>query len=509
MLRVSEILDCLAKMAGINDLVACCSGNEAPIDFGFLPEGPVNILEFRNCEGQFESILKEVEIAKIFTQAAGMPIILISFSGDQGVGKSFLLSLCVRFLKYSTKHGPPLTASDRRWMDLNRRLNAFDWGYTHNRGSTKGIYIWSKPFILSEQKGTKVALFLMDTQGNFDAQTEKAMNSIVYGLSTLVSSIQVYNFKERLLAYDYRHFVILSEYAANVAYVPANEEETRFQKLVFLVRDFPSRMCPNGVPPMRAHIFQHFLNENDEQISAEIRQYITNIKALYSEIDGFIMPNPGEEVEGVSSSEAYDLSAIGERFLTYLQMFMLWMFGTENINLNNFKRIDGQQITSEELIAYFYHFHEKLKNLRQQEMLPIGALNEALIESSNENAVKKALAYYCNQMKSYFELLRVWSDDAVNENHARFSRATLEYFQNLSRRGDEEKKLRYEQILTTKMEEIRVEVIKIKDIKILIATFGGLFTSIGGGLYLVANLGIEACVSGATVLLKLFQNLRT
>jgi atlastin len=495
-------------MAVNTNLAAICSGNQASIDFGFLREGPVNILEFRHCDGQFESILKEVEIAKIFTQVAGMPIILVSFSGDQSVGKSFLLSLCVRFLKYSTKHGHPRTASDRRWMDLNRRLNAFDWGYTHNRGSTKGIYIWSKPFILSEQSGTKVALFLMDTQGNFDAQTESVVNSIIYGLSTLVSSIQVYNFKEKLLAYDYKHFFILSEYAANVAYVPDNEEETRFQKLVFLIRDFPSRMCPNGVPPMREHVFQHFLNENDAGISAEIRQYITNIKALYSEINGFIMPNPGEEVQGVSSSDDYDLGALGERFLTHLQMFMLWMFGTENINLNNFKRINGQQIRSEELIAYFYHFHEKLKNLRQQEMLSIGALDEALIESSNENAIKVALAYYCNQMKSYFELLKVWSDDAVNENHARFSRATLEHFQNIPRRGNEHEKLRYEQRLIVKMEEIRVEVIKIKDIKILITTFGGLITGIGSGLYLITSLGIEACVAGDTVLFNLFRNIR-
>jgi atlastin len=499
---VCEILDRLAKMGEIY------SENQESIEIGFLREGPVNILEFKHCDGQFESILKEGEIANIFTLVAGMPIILISFSGDQGVGKSFLLSLCVRFLKYSTKHGHPKTASDRRWMDMNRGLNAFDWGYTHNRGNTKGIYIWSKPFILSEQSDTKVALFLMDTQGNFDAQTEKVVNSIVYGLSTLVSSIQVYNFKEKLLAYDYKHFFILSEYAANVAYVPDNEEETRFQKLVFLIRDFPSRMCPNGVPLMREHIFQHFLNDSDAGISAEIRQYITNIKALYSEIDGFIMPSPGEEVKGASSSEDYDLDALGERFLTHLQMFMLWMFGTENINLNNFKRIDGQQIRSEELIAYFYHFHEKLKNLRQEEMLSIGALNEVLIESSNENAIKKALAYYCNQMKSYFELLKVWSDDAVNENHARFSRATLEYFQNLPRRGNEDEKLRYKQRLIVKMEKIRVEVIKIKDPKILVTTFGSLITGIGGGLHLIVSLGIEACVNGAAALFNLFQNLR-
>jgi hypothetical protein len=90
-------------------------------------------------------------------------------------------------------------------------------------------------------------------------------------------------------------------------------------------------------------------------------------------------------------------------------------------------------------------------------------------------------------MKSYFELLMVWSDDAVNENHARFSRATLEYFQNLPRRGNEDEKLRYEQRLIVKMEEIRVEVIKIKDIKLLVTTFGGLITGIGGGLYLVTS----------------------
>jgi len=181
------------------------------------------------------------------------------------------------------------------------------------------------------------------------------------------------------------------------------------------------------------------------------------------------------------------------------------MFGTENINQNNFKRIDGQLLRSAEIIAYFHNFHKKLKNLREEEMLSIAALNEALTESSNDNAIKAALAHYCNQMKSYFELLRVWSEEAVNQNHERYSQATLEYFRNLSRRGNEEEKLRSEQKLIAKMEEIRAEVIKIKDIKVLVTTFGGL---VGGGLYLFPFLSIETFVTGVTgTLFTLFQKL--
>jgi hypothetical protein len=145
--------------------------------------------------------------------------------------------------------------------------------------------------------------------------------------------------------------------------------------------------------------------------------------------------------------------------------------------------------------------------LRKEEMLSIAALREASVKSSNELAIKAALAQYLNQMKNFFQLLRVWSDEAVNQNHERFKRSTLEYFRNLERSGNEEEKLKYERILIDKMEEIRVEVIRIKDIKVLLTTFGTLITGIGGGVYLVTLFGIETCVTGALALFNLFKRI--
>ncbi len=52
----------------------------------------------------------------------------------------------------------------------------------------------------------------MDTQGMFDNETSMSLTAQIFGLSTLVSSYQVYNVDKRLQEDNLQHLALFSEY---------------------------------------------------------------------------------------------------------------------------------------------------------------------------------------------------------------------------------------------------------------------------------------------------------
>ena len=60
---------------------------------------------------------------------------------------------------------------------------------------TTGIWIWSQPIIKTNKNGQEVAIFLMDTQGWHDDISDASDRSLVFGLSSLISSVLIVNFK--------------------------------------------------------------------------------------------------------------------------------------------------------------------------------------------------------------------------------------------------------------------------------------------------------------------------
>lgn len=56
---------------------------------------------------------------------------------------------------------------------------------------TSGIWMWSKPFFLKNKHDETLALFLMDTEGFFDARSTSEDCAIIFALSNLLSSVQV------------------------------------------------------------------------------------------------------------------------------------------------------------------------------------------------------------------------------------------------------------------------------------------------------------------------------
>ena len=86
-------------------------------------------------------------------------------------------------------------------------------GFSYRGGeerNTEGIWLWSEPFLIPSQ-GKEVCLLLMDTQGMFDSQTTQMLTTSIFGISTLLSSYQIYNIEKRVQEDHLQHLALFSE----------------------------------------------------------------------------------------------------------------------------------------------------------------------------------------------------------------------------------------------------------------------------------------------------------
>ncbi|CAJ0956295.1 unnamed protein product [Ranitomeya imitator] len=123
-------------------------------------------------------------------------VVAVSVAGAFRKGKSFLMDFMLRYM-YKTE---PVD-----WLgDYNAPLSGFSWRGGSERETT-GIQIWSEIFLVDKPDGKKVAVLLMDTQGTFDSQSTLRDSATVFALSTMISSIQVYNLSQNVQEDDLQH----------------------------------------------------------------------------------------------------------------------------------------------------------------------------------------------------------------------------------------------------------------------------------------------------------------
>lgn len=190
----------------------------------------------------------------------GVPISVISVVGAFRTGKSFLLDLFLRYLRHSAATarvaghadgcsplGAAADAGEIRgaaaeWLrhdgghlegnvsagasDFARPVGGvgvgagpvskkvgFKWRYGNDRQTT-GMWLWSEPFIRAlPNGGGKVAVLLMDTQGLFDSKVAQMLTTQIFGLSTLLSSYQIFNVCPRLTENELQNVAVFAEFA--------------------------------------------------------------------------------------------------------------------------------------------------------------------------------------------------------------------------------------------------------------------------------------------------------
>lgn len=127
---------------------------------------------------------------------------LYSIAGHRNQGKSFFLELCAYELAAAAAAAAGAdagTASTKARRHGNTRAwtawlkeqakRFFEWRGQRHAGHTQGIHMLAEPFIVRRRSdGERVAVFLMDTQGQFDSASPAAK---ILQVSLLSASCQV------------------------------------------------------------------------------------------------------------------------------------------------------------------------------------------------------------------------------------------------------------------------------------------------------------------------------
>ena len=171
----------------------------------------------------------------------------------------------------------------------------------------------------------QIAVLLLDTQGAFDSQSTVRDCATIFALSTMTSSVQVYNLSQNIQEDDLQHLQLFTEYGRLAL---EDSGDTPFQKLLFLVRDwsFPYE-APYGTDPGGSSILERRLQISEKQ-HPELQALRKHIKACFSDISCFLMPHPGLKV---ATNPKFDGRLTGNRrrrrrrrpLLVFLFLFLL------------------------------------------------------------------------------------------------------------------------------------------------------------------------------------------
>lgn len=302
------------------------------------------------------------------------PICIITVAGAMRTGKSFLLD-------HMLKH---LSANDV--SQINGNSNGFPWKGGMTR-YTSGVHLWTDPFIIQGAIGEEMAVFLMDTQGTFDHKTTVKENMTVFALSTMTSSVLMYNLMHVIREDHLQHLQLFTEYGRLAL---KNSGTTPFQKLQFLVRDWHyPHDAPFGSEGGQI-VLDRLLNTTEEQ-PQEIRKLREHIISSFSELDCYLFPYPGQKVAEdptfTGSTEEMD-----PRFAKYLDDFVSKTLAPENLEP---KKIAGKIVKSREMVDYFQKY---LEIFNGDEIPEPKSIFDTTAEVTNLHALSEAKEKYIENM---------------------------------------------------------------------------------------------------------------
>lgn len=204
--------------------------------------------------------------------------------------------------------------------------------------------MWSELFTHQYENGDKVAIILLDSQGIFDSKSSVRDCTTVFALSTLLSSVQCYNLMQNIREDDLQHLELFTEYG-RLALEQTNEKP--FQKLLFILRDWPYAYETNYGLNGGQKVIDDFLTETTDQTS-EMHQLRTRIRASFDKIQAFLMPHPGFIVSQGNNFTG-NLHDISSEFLVYVKQLAPAIFAPENLIV---KKINGQKMRARDLVQY-------------------------------------------------------------------------------------------------------------------------------------------------------------
>jgi len=365
---------------------------------------------------------------------------------------------------------------------------SFAWRGGQERQTT-GIWMWSEPFIRRSHAfgDEKFAVLLMDTQGMFDNESTMTLTAQIFGLSTLVSSFQIYNVDKRIQEDNLQHLALFSEYG-RMALMPPSAKETStneapdptpiasadavsdgsstiepvpelkpFQRLQFLLRDW-----------------QNFDSDYEEgqsdlvyqSLRADMQKYLTDvlrtrglndlqstreqITRCFEKLDCYMLPHPGFAV----TKKTYDgsIGKIDPFFRALVNKYVREVFDLELEP----KVINNRRITGRELQTYF-EVYVKMFQAGTNSFPKAMTMLDATAEANNRNAFDIALALYKSNMEKLVGLdMPYLKELQLQQLHDHLYIQAVQQFQEIANMGSSELITKTKTLLKSAIESDRV-----------------------------------------------------
>ncbi|XP_063158001.1 atlastin-2 isoform X3 [Candoia aspera] len=405
---------------------------------------PVQIVLAHEDDHNFE--LDESALERILLQEhiRDLNIVVVSVAGAFRKGKSFLLDFMLRYM---------YNKESSSWIGGNNEpLTGFTWRGGCERETT-GIQIWSEVFIIPKPDGTKVAVLLMDTQGAFDSQSTIKDCATVFALSTMTSSVQVYNLSQNIQEDDLQHLQLFTEYGRL-----AMEEiyQKPFQTLMFLIRDwsYPYEH-PYGLKGGKQFLekrLQVKLHQHEE-----LQNVRKHIHSCFSNLGCFLLPHPGLKV---ATNPNFDgrLNDIDEEFKRELRNLIPLLLAPENLVE---KEISGSKVTCRDLVQYFKAY---IKIYQGEELPHPKSMLQATAEANNLAAVAGAKDTYNKEMEQVCGGDKPYIAPAdLAQKHQDLKGLAVKHFRSVKKMGGEEFCRRYQDQLEEELDEIYANFVKHND----------------------------------------------
>lgn len=397
---------------------------------------------------QHNFTLDEEQLSSLLLQDSvkDLHVAVISVAGAFRKGKSFLLNFFLRYLQHT---------EDEDWMGMDdTELAGFSWRGGSERDTT-GILMWSEVFVRETPSGEKVAIVLLDTQGAFDSQSTVKDCATVFALSTMTSSVQVYNISQNIQEDDLQHLQLFTEYGRL-----AMEEfsDKPFQTLQFLVRDwsYPYEFdygLAGGEQVLKKRLEKHE-NQHDE-----LQRVRTHIQSCFSGLSCFLMPHPGLKVATNPKFKGC-LRDIDAEFKDNLRELIPSLLATENLVV---KEINGSKVTCKDLMEYFKAY---VKIYQGEELPEPKTMLQATAEANNLTAVSQARDLYHGLME------KICGGDApyvnpelLEDRHNEYRQQAIDKFTATRKMGGEEFSATYLHNLKNDIDDAYESFMKANDAK--------------------------------------------
>lgn len=340
-------------------------------------------------------------------------VVVISVTGAFRTGKSFLLNYLIRYLTHLESGG------EGNWLGGEEdELTGFTW----RRGAdpeTAGIMAWNRMFQI-KSGDEQIAVLLLDTQGAFDDDSDVKDVTLIFSLSTMISSCQIYNVRGNLQSDNLQHLQLFTEFGRQ-AMSEEISDRPPFQNLLFLIRDWnldDTEGYEGGANLLKKRL------EVAPKMNEEKRELRQHIRSCFKSIEAFLMPHPGDVVrKGEFKGES---SKLHPDFLANLRVLVPSLLDKPETKVD----VAGNRLTCSQLSEYFKRYTRLFQN---EDMPETVTILEATAEANHHMAVQKATNVWKNESEQMIPESGYLSAKAFDEKSAQLMEKSLSTFDGTKR----------------------------------------------------------------------------